>query len=592
MLACCSGSTALAVVKATDITKNLVNKTLTSEMVEEYARERLRVRAAKWQEKLELWKKQWNVKLDKNFKLESLSEKAFAQLCEIPFYIFAAGDDKKAPVELQNKHFSKLYVLNSDPSATEIYKKLFNCEIPKTHVARTIGYGSSAIVFINGLYPQFYVGKEFNMYWVYFFFYILEHELGHVEQMLDSLALYAYAHKYYENNKNIAEVAECLISCKQYLSFLPRPYNDLGELLYLPARLAYELCAFFEQWKKNEHTSLKDLENYSFFSVEQLKQVSLKREGEADKRAYMHLEYPMLAYYDFKNQEDYKFNENVTITSEEYFAEEGPGKGYYSLDKTNVLLMERFVNEGYLKGRTYVPCDKTKVPAVQKFIWWPSEKDKHVSKNSGEKVYTLIEAGKGVVKKWRLNFYKKGATDFTQNSSDYVGHVMFDYSTGTMVYATLREIHINQKYVNSTLYPRLHSMIVLYAIKHIVKTNSACKCVKWQTSKNDTTLTINGVDQIPNYGTNQNIIDNYFDIRNLSCFTEIKLNRKFENILVQEQLEIKDYDACKRIQRTTFLKQPVDIEFVMRDEQGLEYPAPSLQKKVYPLMASKLRSKL
>jgi hypothetical protein len=121
--------------------------------MEEYVRERLKFRISYWQEQFKKWQKRWNLvgKINKDFKVSSLSDEAFAEIRKIPLYVVVAGDDLELPFKVQERFLKKVFIC-SDPEATKVWKVLYGERFDIMKMAgwtTPFGLSYECYVFIN-----------------------------------------------------------------------------------------------------------------------------------------------------------------------------------------------------------------------------------------------------------------------------------------------------------------------------------------------------------------------------------------------------------------------------------------------------------
>lgn len=134
----------------------------------------------------------------------------------------------------------------------------------------------------------------------------------------------------------------------------------------------------------------------------------------------------------------------------------------------------------------------------------------------------------------RLDFYAKDAVDLTEQSKDHIAYVDYsDYFTGNHP-GWIVNIRIDEELLklNPYDYSRLHSLVMLYALKHIATTNPNCKQVNWQTYIYTDELKKFDLDQIYKklggyYNSKQNFFN--FSMNQLSAFNQVQLTKDFQN---------------------------------------------------------------
>lgn len=308
-------------VKAKDIIANLVNKTLTSDMMEEYARGRLTFRIDYWQDQLTQWQQRWNQQINKDFKVRALSQEAFAELSQIPYYIVAAQAYGHDLGKVQEEMLDKIYVY-SDTAAQSIYQAWYNEDLTDCHdtLAWTVRHDDVCTLFINDFADKNWQDIENKDYQCFNAFHTIEHELTHVEQKFDAYML-------------TQAVAGNAVANKILNAIDPGVADR-----YLAMGMVYELLLTFERIENNE-IDAPNLGKYADYDA--CSRVQCERD--ADTIGLQFAECPMMAYDEY--QEYLESEKPITVSKKNCYDEKG-----YITEKNKIrLLKERLVMEGHLK---------------------------------------------------------------------------------------------------------------------------------------------------------------------------------------------------------------------------------------------------
>ena len=340
-----------AVVTAEDIKNHLVKKTMTSQVMEEYVRERLKFRISYWQEQFKEWQKRWNIVTDtkfyQTFKLTSLSDQAFNELCKIPFYIFVVGNNEQWLAELRQAVLSRVYVY-SDPEAQKLYHQWYKRELDK-NVPGSTSFGGACTIFINDYATTDRFQKDSSSYYLWQAFNTIEHELTHVEQRCEAWVL-----------------SLCARHTNKILDFIQKNQSWRR----FTTRFAYEFLYMTEQvFDKNI-----EILDHSFLSSHVYSQ-AVKCESEADKVGLKFFEYPMEAYHAWIKF--FYLNERSNLVGGNRYNE----KGYCTKENEVRLIIKRLIKEGDMKvddrfKAQFVEKEKTNFPR-RKIINLPTYFDFH-----------------------------------------------------------------------------------------------------------------------------------------------------------------------------------------------------------------------